>query len=153
MGLRQITGYIAHLLLGVYWLWVISRTAPQLRRGVRDRMVRLRVALIKTAALAVTALVVGVIHFWATEWWHVVLAVLCAIVLGLVLHRSYRSLRPHRATGSLWCSAPAAPNASGACTPAVSRAPTNRATDGDGLVAGTWHLGPPRPANGTQPPP
>ncbi|MDT7657251.1 MAG: hypothetical protein QOF38_1966 [Pseudonocardiales bacterium] len=92
MGLRQITGYIAHLLLGVYWLWVISRTAPQLRRGVRDRMVRLRVALIKTAALAVTALVVGVIHFWATEWWHVVLAVLCAIVLGLVLHRSYRAL-------------------------------------------------------------
>jgi hypothetical protein len=92
MGLRQITGYIAHALLGAYWLWVITRTAPRLRRGARDRTLRLRVALIKTAAVAVTALVVGVIHFWATEWWHVVVAVLVASVLGLQLHRIYRGL-------------------------------------------------------------
>ncbi|MFC4944034.1 hypothetical protein [Pseudonocardia sp. GCM10023141] len=91
MDLRQITGLIAHVLLGLYWLWVISSSAPQLRRGARDRPRRLRILMIKTAGVAVTALAVGVIHFWATEWWHVIAALVIAVALGLLLHRAYRT--------------------------------------------------------------
>ncbi len=72
MGIREITGYIAHVLLAGYWLWVILSTAPQLRRGARDQRVRTQVLLIKTAAVVLTALLVGVIHFWATHWWQVI---------------------------------------------------------------------------------
>jgi hypothetical protein len=101
MGIREITGYIAHFLLAGYWLWVVFSTAPQLRRGSRDRRVRLEVLLIKTAGLVLTGLVVGVIHFWATEWWHVVVAVLVAAGLGTLLNRTYRrrvALPKHRLT-------------------------------------------------------
>jgi Na+-driven multidrug efflux pump len=101
LGIREITGYIAHLLLVGYWLWVVFSAAPQLRRGSRDRRVRMEVLLIKTAGFVLTGLVVGVIHFWATEWWHVVVAVLVAAGLGMLLTRAYRrrvALPKHRLT-------------------------------------------------------
>ena len=59
MNLWVLTGYIAHAVLTAYWFWVVASTAPQLRRGTRDRRVRARVLLIKTAALALTALLVA----------------------------------------------------------------------------------------------
>ena len=90
MGLRAVTGYIAHAALLLYWVWVLASTAPQLRRGTRHRGVRVRVLVIKTAALALTALVVGTIHFWATAWWHVAAAVVVAAGLGVLLRRAYR---------------------------------------------------------------
>lgn len=101
LGIREITGYIAHVLLVGYWLWVVGSTAPQLRRGSRDQRLRLELLLIKTAALVLTGLLVGVIHFWATEWWHVVAALPIAAGLGLLLHRAHRrrvALPRHRAT-------------------------------------------------------
>lgn len=101
MDIREVTGYIAHALLGLYWLWVVSSTAPQMRRNTRDRGLRLRILLIKTAAVVLTSLVVGVIHFWATQWWHVIAAVAVAIVLAVVLRKAYRRLVAaprHRAT-------------------------------------------------------
>jgi hypothetical protein len=101
MGIRQITGYIAHILLALYWLWMISSTAPQLRRSSRDRGLRVRIVLVKTAAIVLTALVVGVIHFWATQWWQVVGAPVVAGLAGLLLRRAYRTLVAaprHRAT-------------------------------------------------------
>jgi hypothetical protein len=61
LGIREITGYVAHLLLVGYWLWVVFSAAPQLRRGSRDRRVRMEVLLIKTAGFVLTGLVVGVI--------------------------------------------------------------------------------------------
>lgn len=90
LGLREITGYIAHAVLLVYWLWICSTTAPQLRKGCRDRGVRLRVLTIKTAAFLLTAVVVGVIHYWATHLWHVALCLPIAAALGYLLHREYR---------------------------------------------------------------
>jgi hypothetical protein len=101
LGIREITGYVAHLLLVGYWLWVVFSAAPQLRGGSRDRRVRMEVLLIKTAGFVLTGLVVGVIHFWATEWWHVVVAVLVAAGLGMLLTRAYRrrvALPKHRLT-------------------------------------------------------
>jgi hypothetical protein len=90
MGIREITGYIAHLLLAGYWLYVVLSTVPQLRRGTRNRRVRLDVLLIKTTGVLLSALVVGVIHFWATAWWQVVVAVVVAVGLGMLLRRAYR---------------------------------------------------------------
>ncbi|OJY45212.1 hypothetical protein [Pseudonocardia sp. 73-21] len=101
MDIRAVTGYIAHALLGLYWLWVVSSTAPQLRRTMRCRGLRIRIFLIKTAAVVSTSLVVGVIHFWATAWWQVIVAVAVAIVLAVLLRRAYRRLVAaprHRAT-------------------------------------------------------
>ena len=92
MGLREVTGYIAHVLLAAYWLWLVIRTAPQLRKGTRDRGKRLRIALLRTAVLAVLFLAVGVIHFWGTELWHIAGAILVAGVLVLLLRRAYRRL-------------------------------------------------------------
>ena len=82
MPVREATGYVAHALLGVYFLWVLSSTAPQLRRSRRDRGLRIRILLVKTAAVVVAALLVGVIHFWATAWWQVIVAVGLAAVIG-----------------------------------------------------------------------
>jgi membrane protein implicated in regulation of membrane protease activity len=90
MGIRQITGYIAHGLLLAYWLWVVSSTAPQLRKGLRGQSVRVRILLIKTAAVAATSLMVGLIHFWATSWWQILAAVPLAVVVAALLHRAYR---------------------------------------------------------------
>ena len=92
MGFREITGYIAHVLLAAYWLWVIACTAPQLRKGARCKVLRLRILLVKSAALMLTAVLVGVIHYWATEWWHVAVAIPVAGVLGVLLRRAYRRL-------------------------------------------------------------
>ena len=92
MGIREITGYIAHFLLAVYWLYVITRTAPQLRRNARDKKLRLQILLIKSGAILLTTLLVGVIHFWATQWWHVIVAVLVSAVLGRLLNRAYRRI-------------------------------------------------------------
>lgn len=90
MGLRQVVGYAAHGILAVYWLWTVSSTAPQLRKGVRGRGVRARVLLIKTAGLLVTAIVVGVVHYWATHWWDVAICLPLAVIAGLLLRRAYR---------------------------------------------------------------
>lgn len=101
MDIRAVTGYVAHAVLGLYWLWVVSCTAPQLRRTMRCRGLRIRILLIKTAAVVLTALVVGVIHFWATAWWQIVAAVGVAVVLGFLLRRAYRKLAAaprHRAS-------------------------------------------------------
>lgn len=92
MGLREVTGYIAHVLLGGYWVWVVLSTAPQLRKGVRERGLRLRIALVKTAGLGVAFLAVGVIHFWGTQLWHIVAAVVGALLLGALLRRAYGRL-------------------------------------------------------------
>ncbi|HEY2203477.1 MAG TPA: hypothetical protein VGH99_03220 [Pseudonocardia sp.] len=92
MGIREITGYIAHVALLGYWIWVISSTAPQLRKGCRDRQRAARITIVKSAAIVLTALLVGVIHFWATEWWHVIAAVAVTAVAGVLLRRYYRTL-------------------------------------------------------------
>jgi membrane protein implicated in regulation of membrane protease activity len=92
LGIREITGYVAHVLLAGYWLWVVLGTVPQLRRGARDKRVRTQVLLIKTAAVVLTSLIVGLIHFWATYWWQVALALPIAVGLGMALHRAYRRL-------------------------------------------------------------
>jgi hypothetical protein len=90
MHLWVLTGYVAHAVLTAYWFWVVASTAPQLRRGTRDRQVRVRVLLIKTAALALTALLVAIIHYWATAWWQVAAALPPALGLGMLLRRAYR---------------------------------------------------------------
>jgi len=90
MDLWVLTGYVAHAALTAYWFWVVASTAPQLRRGTRDRRVRLRVLLIKTAALALTAVLVAIIHYWATAWWQIAVALPPAAVLGVLLRRWYR---------------------------------------------------------------
>ncbi len=77
-------------MITAYWFWVVACTAPQLRRGTRDREVRVRVLLIKTAGLGLTAVVVGVVHYWATAWWQVVATSPVAAVLGVLLRRAYR---------------------------------------------------------------
>src|SRR5689334_6702780 len=69
MGIRAVTGYIAQVALVGYWAWVVASTAPQLRKGTRDRQVRARALLIKSAGFLLTAAVVGIIHYWATAWW------------------------------------------------------------------------------------
>ena len=46
MGIRAVTGYIAHVALVAYWAWVVASTAPQLRKGTRDRRVRARAFLL-----------------------------------------------------------------------------------------------------------
>ena len=90
MGIRAVAGYVAHALLLTYWLWVVASTAPQLRKGTRDRQVRARILIIKTAALALTAVVVGIIHYWATAWWQIVVTLPIAALLGWQLRRAYR---------------------------------------------------------------
>jgi small-conductance mechanosensitive channel len=90
MDLREVTGIIAHCVLAVWWLWIISSTAPQLRKGCRDRRLKVKILALKSAGFLLTALVVGVIHYWATHWWHVAVCVPVAVVLGLLLRRSYR---------------------------------------------------------------
>ncbi|HEY0816624.1 MAG TPA: hypothetical protein VGE11_25370 [Pseudonocardia sp.] len=90
MGLRAVTGYIAHAALLAYWLWVVAATAPQLRKGTRDRHTRVRVLFIKTAGFVLTAVVVGIIHYWATAWWQVIVTVPVAVALGVLLRRAYR---------------------------------------------------------------
>lgn len=92
MGLREASGYCAHGLLALYWVWLLSCTAPQLRKSSRGRGLKVRVLLTKTAGIGLTALLVGVIHFWATDWWQVITAILVAAVLGVLLHRVYRRL-------------------------------------------------------------
>jgi hypothetical protein len=90
MGLRAVTGYIAHAALLAYWLWVIASTAPQLRKGTRDRHTRVRALVIKSAGFVLTAVVVGIIHYWATAWWQVIVTVPVAAGLAVLLRREYR---------------------------------------------------------------
>lgn len=90
MELRALTGYAAHAVLLAYWLWVVASTAPELRKGNRGRRVRVRVFAIKTAGFVLTALVIGVIHYWATAWWQILVTVPTAAVLGVLLRRIYR---------------------------------------------------------------
>lgn len=92
MDLRRVTGYIALAVLAGYLLWVLSRTAPELRKGARDRGVRARVLLVKIAALALAALFVGTVHFWAVAWWQVAVAVPVTLTGALVLRRMHRRL-------------------------------------------------------------
>ena len=90
MEIRAVTGYVAHVMLLAYWMWTVAATAPQLRKGTRDRLIRMRVLAIKTAGFALTALLVGIIHYWATAWWQVVVALPVAAALGVLLRRAYR---------------------------------------------------------------
>jgi hypothetical protein len=90
MGIRAVTGYIAHAALVAYWVWVFASTAPQLRKGTRDRRVRMRVLAIKSTGFLLTAAVVGIIHYWATAWWQVIVMLPIAAVLGVLLRREYR---------------------------------------------------------------
>lgn len=92
MGLREVTGYIAYALLAGYWVWIISCTAAQVRGTTRSRRLRMQVALVKTAGIAVTAVVVGVVHVWATRWWHVVVTLLVAAPVGFALRHVHRRL-------------------------------------------------------------
>lgn len=92
MDVRRVTGYIALALLAGYWVWVLSCTSPELRRGTRDRVLRSRILLVKTAAVALTALVVATVHFWATHVWHILVAVPLAALAGVGLRRVYRRL-------------------------------------------------------------
>jgi hypothetical protein len=92
MALREGTGYLAHVLLAQYWIWVISTGASRLRPGRPDRGRALRILAVKSAGVILTALLVGVIHYWATQWWHVVGALVLAATLAVPLHREYRRL-------------------------------------------------------------
>jgi hypothetical protein len=73
-------------------VYVVSSTTPQLRKASRDRALAIRVALVRTAGIALTALLVGVIHFWAAEVWHVIVAVVVAVAIATPLRRSYRTM-------------------------------------------------------------
>lgn len=92
MDLRQVTGWIALALLAAYWSGIFLRTAPELRKGTRGRRLRLRILLVKTAALALTGLFVAVVHFWASQWWQVAAAVPVALAGAVALRRAYRRL-------------------------------------------------------------
>ncbi|MBP2367052.1 hypothetical protein [Pseudonocardia parietis] len=92
MDLRRVSGYVALGLLALYLLWALSRTAPQLRKGNRDRRVRTQLMLIRVAAVALAALFVATVHFWATAWWQVALAVPVALVVAMLLRRAHRRL-------------------------------------------------------------
>jgi len=90
--MRMVTGWIAHGILAGYWLWIISSTAPQLRRGCRDRGRCTRILALRTAGIVLTVLVVGVIHFWATSPAEVLVALAIGGVVGTLLRRDYRRL-------------------------------------------------------------
>lgn len=90
--LREVTGYIAVALLAAYWVGMISCTAAQLRSTSRSGRLRVQVALIKTAGIAITAVLVGIIHFWATQWWHIVVALLVAGPVGIALRHLHKRL-------------------------------------------------------------
>ncbi|WP_224390763.1 hypothetical protein [Pseudonocardia sp. ICBG1293] len=92
MDLRRVTGYLALGVLALYWLWVLTRTAPVLRHGCRDRRLRVRLALVRTAAAGGTALFVATVHFWATSWWHVAAALPVALTGAAGLVRVHRRL-------------------------------------------------------------
>ena len=89
---RMVTGWIAYAALAGYWAWIISSTAPQLRRGHRDRGRCTRILALRTAGVALTAFVVGVIHFWATNPVEILAALGVGAVAGTVLRREYRRL-------------------------------------------------------------
>jgi hypothetical protein len=90
--LRVVTGWIAYAVLAGYWLWIISSTAPQLRRSRRDRGLSTRILAMRTAGIALTAFVVGMIHFWAANPVEVLAALGIGGVVGTVLRREYRRL-------------------------------------------------------------
>lgn len=90
--IRVVSGYVAHALLGLYWLWILTSTAPRIRPGQRDRTRRVKILSIKTAGVAVAALLVGVIHYWATEWWQIPVALVASLAIGTYLHRTYGKL-------------------------------------------------------------
>lgn len=89
---RTVTGWIAYAVLAGYWLWIISSTAPQLRRSRRDRGLCTRILVVRTAGIALTAFVVGMIHFWAASPVEVLAALCIGAVAGTVLRREYRRL-------------------------------------------------------------
>lgn len=91
-AIRLVTGYIAHVLLVIYWIWVIVNTGPQLRKSSRDRTLVAQVTLLKSAGIVITALLVGVIHYWATALWQVLAALLLAAAIGIPLRKRYRML-------------------------------------------------------------
>ena len=89
---RAVTGWIAYAVLLTYWVWIISATAPQLRRSRRDRDLRTRILVLRTAGIVLTSFVVAVIHFWSRHPAEIVAAVGIGGVLGTVLRREYRLL-------------------------------------------------------------
>jgi hypothetical protein len=91
-AIRLITGYIAHALLAGYWIWGIANTGPQLRKSSRNRALVAQVTGLRSAGIVLTALLVGVIHYWATEPWQVVAALVLAGAVGVPLRTRYRKL-------------------------------------------------------------
>jgi hypothetical protein len=88
----MVTGWIAHAALVGYWVWIISSTAPQLRRGHRDRGRCARILALRTAGVVLTAFVVGMIHFWATNPVEILATLGIGGVAGTLLRREYRRL-------------------------------------------------------------
>ena len=88
MELRAVTGCIAHAALLAYWLWVVASTAPQLRKGTRDRQAACESRPSRRGA-SLTALVVGIIHYRATALWQIVVALPIAALMGWQLRRAY----------------------------------------------------------------
>jgi len=89
---RMVTGWIAYAALAGYWVWIMSSTAPQLRRGHRDRGRCTRLLALRTGGVALTAFVVGMIHFWATSPVEILAALGIGAVVGTLLRRPYRRL-------------------------------------------------------------
>ncbi|OLL71395.1 hypothetical protein Ae168Ps1_5898 [Pseudonocardia sp. Ae168_Ps1] len=92
MDLRRVTGYIALGLLALYLLWLLSRTAPELRKSTRGRHLRAQVLAVRLCAVALAGLFVGLVHFWATAWWQVIVAVPVTFALATGLRRIHRKL-------------------------------------------------------------
>lgn len=90
--IRQVTGYLAVAGIALYWLFLLTGRAPQIRRGTRSRSLAAKVLLVETTAAVATVLVVVEIHFMATELWQVLAVVAFIIPTNWLLRRIYRRL-------------------------------------------------------------
>lgn len=82
MTVWQATGVVAHVVLGVTWVLLLRRTAPQLRKNVRCRATVLRVLGLQSLAVVIGAGAVGLIHYTDLDVWsRVLVAVISALAL------------------------------------------------------------------------
>ena len=93
-AIRRITGYIALAVIALYWLWLLTSTAPQLRRRHRDGVLRTKIRAVQTLGFVTAAAVVIEIHFLATSIWQVLLVLVLALVLARLLRQKYLELVP-----------------------------------------------------------